>query len=38
MILTWHLFLSYLSGSHLIKQSVPECDVADTDSHMVKGF
>ena len=36
--LTWHLFLSYLSGSHLIKQSVPECDFADTDFHMVKGF
>ena len=36
--LTWHLFLSYLSGSHLIKQSVHECDFADTDSHTVKGF
>ena len=38
MRLTWHLFLSYLSGSHLIKQSVHECDFADTDSHMVKDF
>ena len=25
-------------GSHLIKQSVHECDFADTDCHMVKEF
>ena len=36
--LTWHLFLFYLSGSHLIKQSVPECDFTDIDSNMVERF
>ena len=27
-----------ISGSHMKKQTVHECDFADTDSHMVKGF
>ena len=29
--LTWYLLLSYLSGSHFKKQTVHECDFADTD-------
>ena len=36
--LTWDLLLSYLSGSHLRKQIVHECDFVDKDSRMVKEF